>query len=112
MQKSQQKRENNWAVDVCDIETELLKYVENNFVPIAVIGTTGTTSSCAFDNLKDIGALSRKYNLWFHIDAAYGGAYAALPEMKQKFKGIELSDSFALMRIKNCFVHLTYQHCI
>ena len=79
-----------------DIETELLKYVENNFVPLAIIGTTGTTSSCAFDNLEDIGALSRKYNLWFHIDAAYGGAYAALPEMKQKFKGIDLSDSFCV----------------
>ena len=90
------KKENNWAIDANDIETELLKYVKNDFVPIAIVGTTGTTSSCAFDGLEDIGALSKKYNLWFHVDAAYGGAYAALPEMKQKFKGIELSDSFCV----------------
>ena len=35
-------------------------------------------------------------DLWLHIDAAYGGAYACLPELATKFQGIELADSFCV----------------
>lgn len=90
------KLENNWAVNVDDVEKAILKSLKENYIPLAIIGTPGTTSSCAFDNLLEMGNLSRKYKLWFHIDAAYGGAYSALPEMKNKFKGMELSDSFCV----------------
>ncbi len=66
-------------------------------VPLAVVATTGTTSSCAFDSLPEISQVCKEYgNLWLHIDAAYGGAYACLPELQHLFRGLEDVDSFAV----------------
>jgi glutamate/tyrosine decarboxylase-like PLP-dependent enzyme len=66
-------------------------------VPLAVVATTGTTSSCAFDSLPEIAQVCKDYgNLWLHIDAAYGGAYACLPELQHLFRGLEDVDSFAV----------------
>ena len=75
-------------------------------VPIAVCATTGTTSSCAFDALREVAAVCRDGGgggggggggeLWLHIDAAYGGAYACLPELAHCFDGIELADSIVV----------------
>ena len=91
------KLENNWAISTYDMEDAILKSKnEGGYIPLAIVGTPGTTSSCAFDNLSEIGKLAKKYNLWFHVDAAYGGAYAALPEMKMKFNGVDLCDSFCV----------------
>ena len=62
---------------------------ENGQVPVAVVATTGTTSSCTFDPIPEIAAVSKEHNLWLHIDAAYGGAYACLPEMAPFFQGLD-----------------------
>lgn len=50
-------------------------------MPVAVIGTSGTTTSCAFDPLEQLADVCAKHSLWLHIDAAYGGAYACLEEV-------------------------------
>ena len=61
---------------------------------------TGTTSSCAFDPVLALAQVCKNEalgnDLWLHIDAAYGGAYACLPELATKFQGIELADSFCV----------------
>ena len=44
----------------------------------------------------EIGKICQEMDLWLHIDAAYGGAYACLPEMEEKFKGLELANSFCV----------------
>ena len=56
----------------------------------------GTTSSCAFDPLPELAAVAAEHKLWLHIDAAYGGAYACLPEMQPLFDGLEFADSFVV----------------
>ena len=49
-------------------------------VPCMVVGTAGSVSTGAVDPLPDIGALCKEYGVWFHVDGAYGGFAAALPE--------------------------------
>lgn len=67
--------------------------VADGLVPAIVVGTMGTTSSTACDPLAAIGEVARRHGAWFHIDAAYGGSAAILPEVRPLLDGIELADS-------------------
>ena len=61
--------------------------------PIAVVGTAGTTAVTSVDPLPGIAALCRREGLWMHVDAAYAGAAASLPEKRPLFAGWEEADS-------------------
>lgn len=65
-------------------------------IPVVIVATTGTTSSCAFDPISDIGRVAKDFGIWLHIDAAYGGSYACLPQLEHLFKGLDLCDSFVV----------------
>ena len=64
--------------------------------PFIVIGTAGDVSTGVIDDLSSIAAICRTYDLWFHIDDAYGIPAAVLPELKTLFEGIKEADSIAL----------------
>lgn len=70
--------------------------VKAGYEPFMVVGTAGTTGAGAIDDLTKIGAISQSYNLWFHVDAAYGGAIAISSEFGQWIHGVEKSDSITL----------------
>jgi aromatic-L-amino-acid decarboxylase len=63
-------------------------------VPTCVVATVGTTSSTAIDPLPEIAALCRRHRIWLHVDAAYAGAAAIVPELRHLFDGVEDADSF------------------
>ena len=75
------------------LEEALLRDKEAGFVPAFVMATVGTTSSGAIDPLRAIGEICRKHGAWFHIDAAWGGTAALLPEKRWILDGAELADS-------------------
>lgn len=60
----------------------------------AIIATAGTTNLGVIDDLKGIGELSKKLDIWYHIDGAYGLAALASPRSRALFEGVELADSF------------------
>ncbi|MGH7513229.1 MAG: pyridoxal phosphate-dependent decarboxylase family protein [Gemmatimonadales bacterium] len=61
--------------------------------PACVVATVGTTSSTAIDPLRPIAELCRRSGAWLHVDAAYAGAAAIVPELRPLFDGIEAADS-------------------
>lgn len=61
--------------------------------PCAVVATIGTTSTTSVDPIAEIADICEEYDLWLHIDAAYGGALALLPEARHFFAGCERADS-------------------
>jgi len=61
--------------------------------PACVVATVGTTSSTAIDPLRPIAELCRRSGAWLHVDAAYAGAAAIVPELRSLFDGIEAADS-------------------
>lgn len=62
--------------------------------PACVVATVGTTSSTAVDPIDAIGKICHKHDLFLHVDAAFAGTAAILPEKKWILKGIEYVDSF------------------
>lgn len=82
------------------LETKIKKDIRDGFYPIFVSSTLGTTATTAVDNLEEIGEIAKKYNLWYHIDAAYGGNYLLLPKFQHYNKGISYADSFAFNPVK------------
>ena len=64
--------------------------------PFLVIGTAGSVSSGAIDPISDLAAICREFNIWFHVDGAYGGFAAALPNVPQDFHNLAEADSVAV----------------
>lgn len=87
--------------DECVLRGEtLLKAVkedlEKGLIPCCVISTLGTTGTCAFDKLDELGPICNEYNIWLHVDAAYAGAAFICPEYRYLMSGVEYSDSFVV----------------
>ncbi|HEX5939758.1 MAG TPA: pyridoxal-dependent decarboxylase, partial [Dehalococcoidia bacterium] len=65
-------------------------------LPFFVGATVGTTSSSSIDPLKAIAEITSRHSLWLHVDGAYGGTAALLPEKHWILDGIERADSFVV----------------
>lgn len=61
--------------------------------PLAVVPTVGTTGVTAVDPVPAIADICEREGLWLHVDAAYGGSAAAVPEMRWVLDGVERADS-------------------
>jgi len=72
-------------------------------IPIAVVGTAGTTDFGNIDPLKEIGRLTAKYNLWYHVDAAYGCGLLLTSKYRSLINGIELAHSVTVDYHKSFF---------
>jgi aromatic-L-amino-acid/L-tryptophan decarboxylase len=72
--------------------------------PVAVVATIGTTSTTSVDPVPAIAALCRERGIWLHVDAAYAGVAAVLPECRHHFEGWELADSIVFNPHKWLFV--------
>jgi glutamate/tyrosine decarboxylase-like PLP-dependent enzyme len=65
-------------------------------VPFLVVGTAGSVSTGAIDPLPTLAALCKERGIWFHVDGAYGGFAAALPDASDDLRGLSLADSVAV----------------
>ena len=74
--------------------------------PIAVVATVGTTGTTAIDPVADIAEICRREGVWLHVDAAYGGSAAVVPERRDAFAGWEQADSIVVNPHKWLFVPL------
>jgi aromatic-L-amino-acid/L-tryptophan decarboxylase len=83
-------------MDNSALEQTIQEDLKNEYYPFMVVGTAGDVSTGAVDNLKEIASICKTYNLWFHVDGAYGMPAAILPAQKSLFEGIEEADSIAL----------------
>jgi aromatic-L-amino-acid decarboxylase len=70
--------------------------IQSGKTPFLVVGTAGDVSTGVVDNLSAIAAICKSFDLWFHIDGAYGMPAAVVPELKKLFAGISDADSIAL----------------
>ncbi|XP_043280791.1 cysteine sulfinic acid decarboxylase [Venturia canescens] len=76
-----------------DLEAKIARVLEEGAVPLMVSATAGTTVLGAFDPLREIDQICRKYSMWFHVDAAWGGGALVSAKYRHLLDGIELADS-------------------
>jgi len=68
----------------------------DGFLPFCVVATVGTTSTSSIDPVPAIVEICEKHTMWLHVDAAYGGSAAIVPEMKHVLDGCRRADSLVL----------------
>lgn len=83
-------------MDEIALEERIKEDVKKGCNPIMVIGTAGDVSTGVVDNLKNLASISKKYDMWYHIDGAYGIPAAVIPALKSMFEGVSEADSIAL----------------
>jgi len=66
------------------------------YKPICVIPTVGTTSTSSVDPVDAIADICKEFGLWLHVDTAYAGSTAIVPEYRKYFKGWERADSIVV----------------
>ena len=91
------------------IRTDLLREaverdLKEGHTPVCVAGAAGATSTGVVDPLDELADIAREFKLWFHVDAAYGGALAFSEKHKWRLRGIERADSVAFDPHKWMFV--------
>ncbi|XP_016080454.1 PREDICTED: glutamate decarboxylase 1 [Miniopterus natalensis] len=72
-----------------DLEAKILEAKQKGYVPLYVNATAGTTVYGAFDPIQEIADICEKYNLWLHVDAAWGGGLLMSRKHRHKLSGIE-----------------------
>ena len=87
-----------------DLNNHITRDISLGLFPFLVVASAGATDTGAIDPLNDIAKICKTNNLWFHIDAAYGGFFKLLDHKSQCFKGIELSDSLVVDPHKGLFL--------
>lgn len=80
-------------MDLEDLARKVAEDRQAGFAPLMVVATAGTTSAGVIDPLQDVARYCRTEDLWFHADAAWGGAAAISPNLRHHLAGIEEADS-------------------
>lgn len=86
----------DFTINLEALETTIQQDLAAGFQPFCLVGNAGTVNTGAIDDLNALASLAEKYQLWFHVDGAYGGLASALPSVKPLYAGIERADSVAL----------------
>ncbi len=78
------------------LEEEITADLATGKRPCCIIATVGSTSTSSIDPIPAIAEVAERYDIWLHVDAAYGGSAAIVPEMRWVFAGVERAQSFVL----------------
>jgi glutamate/tyrosine decarboxylase-like PLP-dependent enzyme len=73
-------------------------------LPWLVVASAGTTDVGAIDPLGEVGRIAREHDVWYHVDAAYGGFFALVDELRPRLAGMAEADSVVLDPHKGLFL--------
>ncbi len=88
--------DDSFSIDVNQLAETVVEDVNKGLQPVLIVANAGTTSTGAIDSLDWIADFCESQNIWFHVDAAYGGFACITQRGKTLLKGIERADSITL----------------
>jgi glutamate/tyrosine decarboxylase-like PLP-dependent enzyme len=83
-------------IDLAALEHHIAADRTAGLTPACIAATAGTVNTGAIDPLARLSEISRREGLWFHVDGAYGGPAALLPELGSWYEGLDRADSVAI----------------
>jgi glutamate/tyrosine decarboxylase-like PLP-dependent enzyme len=86
----------NFAIITSKLEKEIEKDKANGFYPFCIIGNAGTVNSGAFDDFRSLRKIADSYNMWLHVDGAFGSWLKLSNTHRHLVDGMELADSLAI----------------
>lgn len=94
----------NFSINTNLLENEIKKDISLGKVPVCAVATVGGTALGSVDDVKKIYEICAKYNIWLHVDAAWAGACALLPQYSKIFEAWNFADSIVVNPHKWMFV--------
>lgn len=85
----------DYQIDIALLEKKIIEDLDLGYQPICVIANAGTVNTGAIDDLMAIRGLTAKYDLWMHIDGAFGALSILSPDYPEVKQAIALTDSVA-----------------
>lgn len=86
----------DFRMDVKALSEAVEEDKRQGFLPFCVVATAGTTSTSSVDPVRAIGEICEQHAMWLHVDAAYAGSAAIVPEMRHVLDGCRHADSLVL----------------
>lgn len=96
--------DDKYRMSTQSLEKQIEKDKIDGLTPFLVVASAGSTDVGAIDPIDEIADIAQKHNIWYHVDAAYGGFFLLCDETKSKFKGINRADSVVLDPHKGMFL--------
>jgi glutamate/tyrosine decarboxylase-like PLP-dependent enzyme len=83
-------------IDLAKLEAAIKQDLRAGHKPFAIIATAGTTNSGAIDDIEALAEIARRYDLWLHVDGAYGAAAVFSDKHRDLVRGIDRADSVTI----------------
>lgn len=87
--------DSDFRIDVAELQRTIREDLHAGIEPLAIVGSAGTVNTGAVDPLDALADIAEEVGCWFHVDGAYGAFAGALPELAERYRGIERADSVA-----------------
>jgi len=81
------------TINVEALKKAIIQAKKEGRVPLLLVGIAGTTISGSYDDLGSLAQIAKEHQMWYHVDAAYGGSLLFSEREKNRLKGIENADS-------------------
>ena len=85
-----------FRMNVHELKRAIAEDKAKGYIPFCIVATVGTTSTSSIDPVPDIIPIGEEHAMWLHVDAAYAGSAAVVPELRHILKGCERADSVAV----------------
>ena len=85
-----------FRMDVAELRRAIEEDKAHGYLPFCIVATVGTTSTSSIDPVPDIIPIGEEHAMWLHVDAAYAGSAAVVPELRHILAGCERADSVAV----------------
>jgi len=96
--------DSRYKMDVSSLKNQIQKDKAEGLTPFLIVCSAGTTDTGSIDPLNKVADIAEQNNCWYHIDAAYGGFFVMVDELKDRFNGLERADSVAIDPHKGLFL--------
>ena len=100
--------DSEFRMDVAALRAMIDRDLAQKFKPLAAVATVGTTSTASVDPVPEVAKICREHAMWLHVDGAYGGGFAILPEYAWITDGWSEADSVVINPHKTLFVPLDF----